>query len=173
MAKGLPRSLSRAPAAADPVVKKVTYPVNNLSVTVAAGVAAVGFGTSVIAGLPQGNILLLGAVCYMRFSTSDADIIATFDGDFAIGTTPTADVDVADAGEANIIASTALGAATAKVSPTLRATNVTTAVLDNTDGSMELNLNLLIDDASITDSQSAVFLANGVVYLVYAVLGDD
>jgi hypothetical protein len=171
--KGLPYSNRHAVGAVAPVVKKVTIPVNNLSLTVSAGVAAVGFGTAVIAGLPEGNILLLGALAYMRFSTSDTDIIAAFDGDFSIGTVATADNDVADSNEANIIASTALGAATARVSPTLRATNTTSAVIDNTDASLKLNLNLLIDDASITDSQSAAFLCNGSVHLVYAVLGDD
>lgn len=173
MPKGLPYSNKNALPAQLPVVRKAVFPVNNLSLTVSAGVAAVGFGTAIIAGLPEGNILVLGALAYMNFTTSDTDIIATFDGDFSIGTVATADNDVADAGEANIIASTPLGAATARVSPTLRATNTTAAILDNTAGDLELNLNLLIDDASITDSQSATFLCNGSLHLVYAVLGDD
>lgn len=172
MVHGLKRSLGRGAAAESPVVKKVRVAVDH-EVTVTAGVAAVGFGTVVIGDLPEGNILLLGALAYVQFTTSDTDITATFDGDFSIGTTPTADNDVADANEANIIASSALGAATARVSPTVRATNTTAAVLDNTDGSMELNLNLLIDDASVTDGQSATFTATGELYLVYAVLGDD
>ena len=76
--------------------------------------------------------------------------------------------------EVDLIQSTALGAATAKVSPVARGTHavaITGTVLDNTDGSLELNLNLLIDDANI--SGAADFTATGVVELSYIILGDD
>jgi hypothetical protein len=132
---------------------------------------APGRGTLVLGDLPEGNVLLLGAVAYLRFTTADADITATFDGDFSVGTVPTADSDLSDSGEADIIASTALGAATDKVSPLVRATNATQAIIDNTDGSLEVNLNLLIDDTAI--SGAADFTVDGVVMLSYVVLGDD
>jgi hypothetical protein len=106
----------------------------------------------------------------MRFTTADADVIATFDGDYSIGSAPTADNALAGA-EVDIIASTPLGAATAKVSPLVRATKASAAVLDNTDGALEVNLNLLIDDAAI--SGAADFTVDGVVILSYVVLGDD
>jgi hypothetical protein len=170
MSKGLPRSTARArPALAQVVTKRI--PLKDFQVAVA-GTTGVGFGTAPISGLPQGNILLLGAVAYARFSKNgDADVQDAFDGDFSIGTVPTADVDVSDTGEADIIASTALGAATAGLSPALRATNATQAIIDNTDGDLELNLNLLIDDANI--SGSATFLVNGSLNIAYIVLGDD
>lgn len=58
------------------------------------------------------------------------------------------------------------------MSPRARGTNATQAILDNTDGSLELNLNLLIDDANISaDSQSLT--ASGELHIVYSVLGDD
>ena len=45
-------------------------------------------------------------------------------------------------------------------------------MLDNTDGSLELNLNLIIDDAAVSaDDQD--FTVDGYVDLIYAVLGDD
>lgn len=169
--KGLPRSMSRAePQLAQ--VHKVSIPVRSLSVSVADG--APGFGTAVIAGLPQGNLLFLGAVSYLQFSTSDADITTTFDGDYSIGTVATIDSDVSDSGEADIIPSTALGAATDKLSPVVRGASTDAlggGILDNTDGSLELNLNLLIDDAAV--SGAAVFTVNGVVNLAMIVLGDD
>ena len=49
--------------------------------------------------------------------------------------------------------------------------NVT--IFDNTDGSLELNLNLLIDEPAITNDTTAAFSVNGVVHLAYVVLGDD
>lgn len=165
--KGLPRSLAHAGSASAPVGQKTIA----LGGAISVADGAPGFGTLVVGGLPQGNISFRSAVVYLQLTTADADVIAAFDGDFSIGTVPTADNDVADAGEANIIASTALGAATAKVSPMVRATNITPVMLDNTDGSLELNLNLLIDDTSI--SGAADFTVSGVLYLDYVVLGDD
>jgi hypothetical protein len=171
MGKGLPRSM-RAGQPARSAVVKATIPLRNVAVAVA-GASGVGFGSAVIGDLPQGNILLLGAVAYLRISEiagGDADVQDTFDGDVSIGTAPTADATLSGA-EVDIIASTALGAATAGVSPLVRATNATQAILDNTDGSMELNLNVLIDDLNISGAGS--LLANGSLHLAYTVLGDD
>jgi len=168
--KGLPRSLARAKQEQARIVT-LRIPLKDMPLTVA-GTTGVGFGSAVISGLPQGNILLLGAVAYAQFSKNgDADVQDTFDGDFSIGTVPTADVDVSDTGEADIIASTPLGAATAGLSPVLRVTNAAQAIIDNTAADLELNLNLLIDDANI--SGAATFLVNGSLNIAYIVLGDD
>lgn len=166
--KGLVRSLSRGLSGL-PIVKQ-NIKVKNVPVSVA-GTTGVGFGTAVVGDFPQGNILLLGAVSYLKFSTVDADVQATFDGDYAIGTTPNADVSLTGT-EVNIIPSTALGAATAGVSPEVRGASTANGVIfDNTDGSLELNLNLLIDDANI--SGTGDMLANGRIHIAYVVLGDD
>ena len=168
--KGLPRSLARSVAGSGGASGK-TVPIKDLAIRTS-GAAGVGFGTAVIRGLPEGNILLLGAVAYLQFTKLDAGTIATFDGDYSIGTVATVDNDVADAGEADIIPSTALGAATAGVSALVRGANATQVILDNTDGSLEVNLNLLIDDASVSaDDQD--FTVSGVLSLAYIVLGDD
>ncbi len=171
MSKGLPRSLGRANPQLAPIMKQ-RIDVSDVAIAVADG--APGFGTVVIGDLPQGNVLFLGATAYLQFSTDDADVTAAFDGDFAIGTVATVDGNVSDPGEADVIPSTALGAATAKVSPRVRAVSTDAiggGVIDNTDGSLELNLNLLIDDAAI--SGAASFTVNGVVWVLYSVLGDD
>ena len=171
MSKGLPRSTARGAYVKQEIIK-VAIAIKNLTIAVADG--APGFGTAVLAGLPQGNLLFLGAVSYLQFSTADADITATFDGDYAIGTVPTANNSLADAGDADIVPSTPLGAATAKVSPVVRGASTDAlggGVIDNTDGSLELNLNLLIDDVAI--SGAADFTVNGVVHLALIVLGDD
>lgn len=155
----------------DPL-KLAVLPIRAKVISVVDG--APGRGSVVLAGLPQGNILFLGAVAYLRFKTVDADIIAAFDGDFSLGTVPTADNDLADAGEADIVPSTPLGAATAKVSPYVRGASsaaLNGVILDNTDGTLEVNLNLLIDDTSIAGA--ADFTVDGVVRLSYIVMGDD
>jgi hypothetical protein len=53
-----------------------------------------------------------------------------------------------------------------------RAAQPAQTILDNTDGSLEINLNVLINDASISaDAQAAT--ADGYIVLSYIVLGDD
>lgn len=172
MGKGLPRSMSRGAAQRQEVIKQTINLRGTVAVT-ATG-AAVGFGSLVVGDMPQGNILLLGAVAYVQLSGSgaDANLDATWDGDFSIGTAPTADVTLSGA-EVDIIGSTALGAATAEVSPRVRAVNATQAMLDNTDGSMELNLNVLIDAANIGDGATVNLTASGVLQLAYIVMLDD
>jgi hypothetical protein len=158
----------------------VTIPVRGLVVTVTAAAAGVGFGTVVLAGLPQGNILLRAAVCYLRFQTTDTDVIAAFNGDLSIGTTADADGTLATT-EVDIIPSTPLGPATARVTAFHRAQSAATGhlltnnamLIDNTDGSVKLNLNVLVDAADITDAQNAPLTVDGVVYLDCTVMGDD
>jgi len=173
MTKGLPRSNSRAKPQSQ-AVRRQRIVLTNKAVTVS-GATGVGFGTTVIGDLPEGNIHFMSAVGYLRFTRPAAStgILATFEGDYAIGTEATIDADVADTNEANILPSTSMGvAATSGVSPTSRSTNITGVMLDNTDGSLELNLNVMIDDASINAASQAM-TADGYVDLVYAVLGDD
>jgi hypothetical protein len=171
--KGLLRSLSRGAVSQSPI-RRIRYPLRNLALS-NVGATGVGFGNATIGALPQGNILFLGAVSYLQFSkNSDADIQDAFDGDYSIGTTGTVDVDVGDADEATIIPSTALGAATAGLSPVVRGASTDAlagGIIDNTAGSMSLILNLLIDDTNI--SGTASMLVNGYVDLAVIVLGDD
>lgn len=169
--KGLPRSMSRAVKSPNsvPVIRQ-RVKLSDLAIRTS-GASGVGFGTAVIGDLPVGNILFQGAAGYLTFTKLDAGTIATFDGDFSVGSAPTADGSLAGA-EVDILPSTALGAATAGVSPTVRSVNATQVMLDNTDGSLELNLNLLLDDASVSaDDQD--FTVDGVIDLVYSVLLDD
>ncbi len=166
--KGLLRSLSRNPA--QQAVRKQLVRVTNKPISIA-GTTGVGFGTVEIGDVPAGNILLLGAMSYLQFTTADGDVQATFDGDYSVGTAPTADAALAGA-EVDIIPSTSFGGpATAGVSPVARGANATQVMLDNTDGSLELNLNVLIDDANI--SGTGDFTVNGFVLLAYIVMADD
>lgn len=171
MTKGLPRSRGRGPAVRNAVMK-MDIPVRNLSLTVVNG--APGYGSAILSGLPQGNLLFLGAVSYLQLSSAAAGVTATFTGSHSVGTVPTVDSDLADAGEADIIPSTTITAAVGKVSSVLRGASTDAlggGIIDNTDGSLELNLNVLIDDAAI--SADSAFTINGSLHIAYIVLGDD
>lgn len=175
MGKGLPRSTRRLSPDTVPAqaVIKQTFALSALALSMT-GATGVGWGTAVLGDLPEGNILVLGAIAYVQVTKDAAasGIQAAFDGDFSVGTTATADATLSGT-DVNIIPSSALGAATAGVSPVARgASTAAPAILDNTDGSLELNLNLLIDDANISADAQAVTV-DGYVTLVYTVLGDD
>lgn len=170
MGKGLPRSLSRGDAAQHSVVKR-TFTVDSLAISVD-GATGVGWGTAVLGDLPEGNILLLGATSYLTFTgPTSASLGDTWQGDYAIGSAPTADATLSGS-EVDVIPLTAIAAATAEVSPRTRGANATAVLLDNTDGSLELNLQLLIDDADIS-ADGIAMTADGEVMLAYIVLGDD
>jgi hypothetical protein len=179
MGKGLPYSTKRAEAGAEPAVRRVTYPVKDISLTVTAGASTnKGFGTAVLGYLPEGNILLLGGVSYLQFTTSSANAIAAWEGEYSVGTTATADATLTGGTDDNLIAVADIAAATAKASPVIRGasgtgSSNTVRLLDNTAGDLELNLNMTTDDDSVTDSLTAAFTVNGYVDLVYIVLGDD
>ena len=172
MGKGLPRSTRRA-APGSAALVRTRYSLDALALSID-GATGVGWGTAVIGGLPEGNLYIAAAVAYVQITEADAGITATFDGDFGIGTTPATDATITGA-DVDIIPSTALGAATASVSPVVRGASSGGAmgtILNNTDGSLELNFNILIDDASIS-ADNAVATVNGYVDVLLAVLGDD
>lgn len=173
MGKGLPRSMSRGNPLKQEIIRQ-TFVVDDATLTVD-GATGVGFGSVVIGDLPAGNILLLGAVSYMQFTgPTAAGLTDTWEGDYGIGSTPASDATITN-GDVDIIPSTAIAAATAEASPRTRGVSTTSlngAILDNTDGSLELNLNLLVDDASIS-ADDINMTVNGELILLYAVLGDD
>ena len=167
--KGLLRSMSRAPASR--AVDRKLRLVGQTTIEVD-GATGVGFGSVVIGDLPEGNILILGAVAYVQATgPTSADLADTWAGDFGIGSTPAGDGTLTNA-DVDIIPSTALAAATAEASPTTRGVSTTATVIDNTDGSLEVNLSLLVDDANI-GADDLDFTITYRVEILYAVLLDD
>ena len=66
-----------------------------------------------------------------------------------------------------------MGPAVAEVSPrTLGFSTANGAIFNNTDGSLELNLNVLVDDADI-DADDIPCTADGELFIAYIMLGDD
>jgi hypothetical protein len=169
--KGQPRIAARAKPQSQ-ATRRQRIVVKAVPITVS-GASGIGFGTAVIGDLPEGNILFFGATGYMQF-TKDATatlVTATFTGNYSVGTAPTADATLNGA-EVDLLPSVAISAATAGVSPVVRAANATPVMLDNTDGALEVNLQMLIADAEISGA-SQLLSATGVIDLVYVVLGDD
>lgn len=166
--KGLIRSLGRA-APLEQWITKRTIPLTDKTMTMT-GATGVGWGTVVLEGLPEANILVLGLVLDATFTEASGDIVDTFDGDVSLGTAPTTDNTLSGA-EVDILASTAIPQATAGVA-SLRAPLAVPLMLDNTDGAGEINLNMLIDDADISGDTGVITLS-GALYLVYVTLGDD
>lgn len=169
MAKGLPKSLRNAKQ-----TSSVRHIKINKTVTVSSVSTAAGFGTTIFGDFLEGNISFLGAVAYVQISGSgtDANLAGNFEGDFSIGTAPTTDVTL-NGSEVDIIASTALPAATNEIGVRTRAANATPLIFDNTNNSLEINLNVLIDAANIVDDSSVVLTVVGDLFINYIVLGDD
>ena len=165
--KGLPRSLSRGAQRLQETVR-IDFTINSLVIAIT-GTTGVGWGTVVIGGLPVGHISLQNARLDYTITEASASIIDTFDGDISIGTTPTAD-GVLSGTEVDIIPSTATITAVSSVSSGnafMTSTEVGT-ILDNSGGAQELNLNLLIDDASISGDDDVTIEGN--LTLIYTVL---
>jgi len=169
--KGLQRSLSRGPKSKRSIVKDVII-LTAAAMTVD-GATGIGDGQIVVGDFPEGNILFLGCVANLQFSGpgGDAGLVDTWEGDFAIGTTADSGDDLTGS-DADIVPTTALAAATAEVSPITRGPGSTDVIFDNTDGSLEINLNLIVDDADIS-ADAIAFTIDGDITLAYIVLGDD
>lgn len=172
MSKGLIRSLGRGDPATQEIIKQALPFAGSL---ISSGASGIGFGTTPILGLPEGNILILGAVAYAVVSKDTvagaAGTLDAFTGSYGIGSTANADTSLATT-EVDVVASTVLAAATAGVSPTTRGIGAAQSIIDNTDKSKKLNFNLLLDDASVSaDTQH--MKVKGTLYIAYIVLGDD
>jgi hypothetical protein len=171
------RAQARAIGAAQPsvnvplIVQRIDL--NGRTLSVAAAGAAVGFGTIALGPLPRGRLMFLARIFDFTITALDQVEVATaWDGDVSVGTAPTADVTLSGA-EVNLLASTALGAATSWVSPVVAVDTLTAAIVSNNDGTGEINLNLLVDAANIQDASDSLFRLNGYVEFVYANLGAD
>ncbi len=178
MAKGLPRSHKAGNKSVAGIVKDIFFiKSKTVSLTEDAG-GQPAWATLVVGDFPEGNILFLGAVSYFTFAGtgSDGDLADDWQGNYGVGTVAaTDDTDPIATDKEDIVKVADIAAATAEVSPKTRSTSTdgeAGVVYDNTDGSLELNLNILVDAANITGDDS-VLTINGELYVSYIVLGDD
>lgn len=169
--KGLPRSRSRGPALASLLIKRSIKFRKTVAMTDAG--AAGAWGTVVLEGIPQGNMVLLGAMLYATLTKGDANIIDAFTGNISLGSAATADATLSGS-EVDLIPSTAVATGVAGVSANNRAASTATQnglVVDATAGTTKFNLNVIVPDASSTANSS--FTVEGTLYVAYILLGDD
>lgn len=174
MTKGLQRSLDRGAPSNQEIVRQVIK-VKDKSLTTGNGAVSDGWATVDLGGLPEGNILFLGAIAYMTFTgPTSGDLIDAWTGVYGVGTSPSVDETALAGLFRNIVDDVVLSAATAEVSPRTRGPSLAadmSLILDNTDADLELNLNLFIDNASI--SGDVTLTVSGEIQLAYIVMLDD
>ena len=171
---GLPRSLKRGGHLVKQNVTRTKIVIEDLDMNLPAAGSAKAIGSAVIGDFPEGNILLLGAAAYLAFQKrgGDPDIVDTWEGDYAVGSVPNADTTISGA-EEDIIPEKSIGPGVAGIIGRTRGVNAARVMLDNTDGSLEINLNVLIDGVSVVDDGTANITIDGEIELVYIVVGDD
>ena|SRR5690349_8317842 len=169
--KGLVRSLNRNKQQVGGY-RSVKIPIST-TITITDPGGAVAFASGVVGDFPEGNILFHGAVLYMTDTRIDTDITATFTGNYSLGTTATADATLSTT-DADLIPSTAFVTGVSGVSSGNRGVStiaIQGSMLDNTDGSLEMNLNVTIADAAIAADSGLTVV--GTLLIAYSVMGDD
>lgn len=152
------------------VLKLVDTPI-----VLADNAGVVAYGSLKIFDLPEGLIDIAGASCDLVLTKSSTGVIATWDGDFGLGTT------AADSGaalattEQNLIPTTATPQAVAGVANAdgVMIGAMKPLLLDGTTTPVDVYLNILVDDADhdVTTTPCNI-IANGTVTLTWATLGD-
>jgi hypothetical protein len=138
--------------------------VKDKQVTVSA-TTGTGVGSAVLEELPDGMLFIAAATAVLDFTSSAEDLANGWNGDYAIGTSPTTDATIVGT-ESNLIPVTAIGPASGRVIGPTRGTRNSPINIDNFSGSAEVNINLLVDAANITDNRSAVITVNGTIDLL-------
>lgn len=136
-----------------------------------AGVVA-GKGLKVY-DMPEGFIKIAGAVANLALTKSSAGVIATWDGDFGVGTVVSNNDATLSATEQNIIPTTATPQAVAGVSSAKGFNAADIAPLDGHTTAVDIYLNLLVDDTDhdVTGTP-ANLIVNGTLELNWSLLGD-
>lgn len=176
MAKGLPRSLSRAKIETA-AIKKVRIDLNEVAVTVD-GATGVGFGSTLVWTPPEGMILVVGVAAILQFTKVGASIVDTWNGDLALGTAAEDDGSPG-ANEATLMTQLPIPQAVSGVSARKgygvltnhAAENTNDTLIDNTGNDRSVYLNLYIDDADISADGQDVNV-DGHIYILHSFLGD-
>jgi len=152
-------------------IKQTILTLSNFLVTVANTTGA-SFGGGKIYDFPEGRILVLGVTANLGFVWTGEDIVATGSGDYSLGTTVTIDATLSGT-DVNLLPSTAMtdpfvGGVGAATGGALAAS----AHFDGTTTAVDAYLNLIIDDADVSDGASDVVKCSGTVRITWVQLGD-
>lgn len=150
-------------------IQKTILKFNSVAVTVGNTTGA-SFGSQKIYDFPLGRILILGGRADLTFNWAGQDIAAAGSGDFSLGTTATADATLGGT-DVDLMASTAmldpfvLGVGTG-VGNLVGNTN-----FDGTVTAKDMFLNLICDDADVSDGASDIITVNGTIEFSWINLG--
>jgi len=160
-------------------VRTLKLTLTNTPVVMADEAATVAYGSLKVADLPQGNIVILGAVMDLALTLSAAGINADWDGDVGLGTTAAGNNAALAGTEQDLIPTTATpqavaSATTAKAKST--ATELAAGVFDGTTATgaaKDIYLNILVDDADhdVTTTPTNI-ICDGTIQITYCNLGD-
>jgi len=150
-------------------IHKTVLSLEDVSVTVA-NTTGVSFGGTKIHDMPEGRILILGAVLggVTVDLSSATNLDAADGGDISVGTTVAGDGTLSGT-DVNIIPSTSIDPLSGGITGAALAAS---AQLDGTSAAVDVYLNMLIDDADVGDTDSDVVLISGTLTLVWVNLGD-
>ena len=165
--RGLIRSRTNSPPS---IIKKIKISFANKTISLTDPGGAAAYGSVPLFDLPKGNIVIFGALMYLKLTSVAAAVSATFDGDFSVGRLASTDATFSG-NEVEIIQLTTFPApAASKATSNMRAITAQSnsgKTIPNTDGTLKAQLNVLLDDSSI--SASADLTASGDFYLCYGV----
>jgi len=137
------------------------------SIPVAAAGAAIGFGSIAIADFPVKQTFIRGITASISWIKQDANIIATWSGAWALGSVPNANTVLTDATDFDIFGAsggTLIGPAVAgKIAAPTVPDRKTTELVKLWAANEEVNLNLIVNAADITDGTTGVVKAYGYV----------
>lgn len=146
---------------------------SNMPISMVDEAGVVAYGSQKIVDMPEGAIVVLGAVANLTFTEAATGINADFDGDFGIGTTAAGNNNALATTEQDIIQTTATVQAVSSVAVAKAVRTGAPAAFDGTVTPVDLYLNLLIDDADQNiGAGPAIVNVNGTVTLHYLYQGN-
>jgi hypothetical protein len=144
------------------IVGKYRVEVPGRTISVLGVTTAIGFGALPLDDFPAKRLNIHGIRANLGFQRLDTNVIATWSGDWSLGSTPTADLTLAGT-EVDLIPSTAIGPAVSGNIPGVDVL-VNTPILNRAwTAGEEINLNLIVDAADIVDGSTAAIKVTGYI----------
>jgi hypothetical protein len=154
----------------DGAVHKTVLTLTATPVTVG-NTTGISFGGLKLYDFPAGRIAVIGATADLSFDWHSQGPAETGSGDFALGTTITSDATL-DGTDVNLLPSTALTDPFVAGVGAGKGALAASAQFDGTTTPVDLNINIIIDDADVADGDSDVVSVSGTITIVWANLGD-
>lgn len=151
-------------------IQRVILTLTALPVTVANATGA-SFGSKQILDFAQGRVRIEGGIANLTFTWTGESIVATGSGDFSFGTTATADATLATT-DVDLMASTAMLDPFVAGVGTGAGSFVKDTEFDGTATAKDAYLNIIIDDADVSDGDTDTVLVSGTIILDVAFSGD-